>query len=125
MTIDTNSNGEFREGVFFQWIDGCNEYAADAFNYDIYEKTGNVVILFTHTDIPSLENIVYNLVMHYKLDVDLFETVVLKDAFLMTLRYLIYKGSIDGEALEHANEWYFSDMPKFKVLELDQQNKNN
>ena len=125
MTIDTNSSGEFREGVFFQWIDGCNEYAADAFNYDIYEKAGNVVILFTHTDIPSLENIVYNLVMHYKLDVDLFETVVLKDSFLMTLRYLIYKGSIDGEALEHVNEWYFSDIPKFKVLELDQQNKNN
>lgn len=125
MTIDTNSNGEFREGVFFQWIDGCNEYAADAFNYDIYEKAGNVVILFTHTDIPSLENIVYNLVMHYKLDVDLFETVVLKDSFLMTLRYLICKGSIDGEALEHVNEWYFSDISKIKVLELDQQNKNN
>jgi hypothetical protein len=125
MTIDTNSNGEFREGIFFQWIDGCNEYAADAFNYDIYEKSGDVFVLFTHTDIPSLENIVYNLTMHDKLDVDLFETVVLKDAFLMALRYLICKGSIDNKTLEHVNEWYFSDMPKFKVLELDKQNKNN
>ena len=122
MTIDTNIDGEFQEGIFFQWIDGCNEYAADAFNYDEFTKTNDIYasILFTYTDVPSLENIVFNLVTHYKLDVDLFENCVIKDAFLMTLRLLLAEGQIDENIAKHAKEWYLSDNPGFKVLKVEE-----
>jgi len=111
-----NSNSEFKQGIFFCWIDNCNEYSAEAFNYDDFKITGILDTLFSHTDIPNLEDMVLNLVTHYHLDVDVFESIVLKDAFLSTLKLLICEGKISGADATHAKEWYLSDEPKFKVL---------
>lgn len=77
--------------------------------------------LFTYTDDSNLESIVCNLVIVSKLDIDMFEIVVLKDAFLATLKVLILEEKIPEDKIQHVNDWYFSETPKFKILENDEE----
>ena len=108
---------EYHQGVCFSYDDVLHEYCADAYNHDAYEKTGVDEPIFSHTDITSLEDMVLNLIMHYELDIDLFENHLIKDAFLTTLKLHLALGNISGEKAEHAKDWYLSDNTKFKVME--------
>ena len=121
MKIDRNSNGEYKLAIFFQWIFETKEYSADAFNYDIFEETKEIDTMFTYTDVSNLENIVHDLTTYSCLDVDMFETVVLKDAFLATLKVLILEGKIPEDKIQHLKDWYFSETPKYKILENDEE----
>ena len=82
-----------------------------------FKKTGEINPIFTYTDVPKIDSAVLTITNVDHQTIDVFEDKCLCDLFLMTLKYLMLKGEFDDETKSKINDWYFSDSPKYKILD--------
>lgn len=73
--------------------------------------------IFTYTDVPEIESAVSTITNVDHQTIDVFENKCLCDSFLITLKYLMLSGKFDDETKSKINNWYFSDSPKYKILD--------
>ena len=106
---------DIEEGVIFCLCG--DEYACDAFDYDFFKETGEIKPIFTYTDVPEIESAVLTITNVDHQTIDVFENKCLCDLFLITLKYLMLNGEFDDETKSKINDWYFSDSPKYKILD--------
>ena len=101
-------------GFFFRYAKSNGEYAEYEFDLAEYIKSGMVNLIVPWTDMPDL----FEIVDHWTREgqfVDLFESKVLKDAFLMTLKYIMADTGFPEELEEKVRNWYFNN-PQYEVL---------
>jgi hypothetical protein len=109
---------ENRDGTIFLYVQSNGEYACYGFELEEYMNGGKVKLLYAFTDMPDLFEIVDNFTREGGV-VDVFENKILKDAFLMTLNYIMADTGFPEKIDKMVNDWYFSDNPKYKVLPDD------
>ena len=108
-------DGNIEAGVFFCLSGG--EYACYDFDYSFFKETGKIKLIFIYTDILEIEEVVLTITNDHHQTIDVFENKCLCDSFLITLKYLMLRGEFDDETKSKVNDWYFSDSPKYKILD--------
>lgn len=90
------------------------EYSVSEIDFDAYDpESDGLNEVFVYTD-GDLENTVWNSTNDRQF-IDLFESVPVKEAFLLELRRQMDAGEIMADVVDEAKRWYFSENPSYDV----------